>query len=84
MTDTPRSKFFAQLDEDAQLATALRRLPAAQRSGDWPMAERAARAAAVAAVGRALCCAMRGLLSGLRARVPQMVNRHRPGAAAAS
>jgi hypothetical protein len=80
MTDGPRNRFYAALGEDAELAGALRRLPAAAKTGDWPMAERAVRAAALAAVCRALWCAMRGPLSRPRAaRMPQAVSPAAPG-----
>jgi hypothetical protein len=80
MTDGPRNRFYAILEEDAELASALRRLPAAARTGDWPMAERAVRATVIAAVCRALWCAMRSLLSRPRAaRMPQAVSPAAPG-----
>jgi hypothetical protein len=66
MANGPFDRFDAFLARDARLAAARRRLPAAAGTGDWPMAERAARAAASAAVRRALIHALRGLLSGPR------------------
>ena len=60
-TSRPTVRLYAALDEDAQLAAAIRRLSAAT-AGERPMAGRAVRAAAIAAGCRALGCALRGLL----------------------
>jgi hypothetical protein len=80
MTDGPCNRFYAALDEDAELASALQRLPAAARTGDWHMAERAMRAAVIAAACRALWCALRGLLPGPRAaRTPEGLSPAAPG-----
>lgn len=67
MTDRQTARLYAALDEDAQLAAAIQRLPAAARTDGRLMAERAARAAAIAVTCRALGSALRGLLSWPRA-----------------
>jgi hypothetical protein len=54
------ARFDDALAADARMTRAMRELPAAAWTRDWPMAERAARAAAHAAVRRALLGALRG------------------------
>jgi hypothetical protein len=76
-TSRPTVRLYAALDEDAQLAAAIRRLSAAA-AGERPMAERAVRAAAIAAGCRALGCALRGLLPR-----PGAARSSRPAAPAA-
>jgi hypothetical protein len=67
MTDRQTARLYTALDEDAQLAAAIQRLPAAARTDGRLMAERAVRAAAIAVTCRALGSALRGPLSWPRA-----------------
>jgi hypothetical protein len=82
MTDRRTSRFSTALDEDARLAAAIQRLSAAALTGERPTAERAARAAALAAGCRALGCMVRDRLAWPRAaaQTPRPTAPAAPGA----